>query len=122
MCRLTADWRAYALVLAISGLTVGYLFSSSEGHGSESRSEHTLALFKEMARKTRPCTDVTNRLLQIDAQVVLWDTQGRCFAIAGPVMSCKDVRYQEMFQTIIRNLDKPDLGLGTGHPVEPIPF
>jgi len=43
-------------------------------------------------------------------------------SIAGPIKICQDDRYREMFDTIIVNLDKPDLGLGSRHKVQPIHF
>jgi hypothetical protein len=99
--------------------------------------------FKEMAMEA-DCAGSVNRLYLIDSQLVFWDREGNCpdnaysqtlFAdtvddvicdlhdsIGGPVRSCQDDFYSEMFDTIITNLDMPDLGLGSGHTVEEIPF
>ncbi len=45
-------------------------------------------------------------------------------SIAGPRTFCstKGVPMKILFQTITSNLSKPDLGLGSGHTVEVIPF
>lgn len=102
-----------------------------------------LAPFQKMAREG-PCADIRNRLFLIDGQWVFWDREGRCAdaaysqtlfgatvndrlcdlhdSIAGPLKRCQEERYRQMFDTIIVNLDKPDLGLGPSHQVQPIPF
>ncbi len=102
-----------------------------------------LALFKKMA-SSGGCNDIRNRLFLIDDQLVFWDIAGNCAdasyaemlygstpdqalcilhdSIAGPVKRCQDQRYQDTFNTITANLDKPNLGLGTGHTVQPVPF
>ena len=36
----------------------------------------------------------------------------------SPPMECPDPRYRDAFETIIYNLDEPDLGLGNDHSVE----
>lgn len=105
--------------------------------------EIDLTPFKEMASRG-PCADIRNRLFLIDGQLVLWDTAGHCAdaayaqwlfgstvdarlcgfhdSIAGPIKTCQDERYREIFDTMIANLDKPDLGLGPKHQVQLIPF
>lgn len=102
-----------------------------------------LAPFIDMA-KNAGCADITNELFLIDDQMVLWNRSGncpdagysttlfgntiderRCYlgdSIAGPRRGCDDDRYEEMFDTILENLDEPDLGLGDEHDVEKIPF
>jgi hypothetical protein len=101
--------------------------------------------FRALAR-TSTCADVSNRLFLIDHQLVFWDRQSNCAdasyarvlyertvsdvicdvhdSIAGPQKAChdNDGRYTEMFDTIVDNLDKEDLGLGSAHTVEPIDF
>ncbi len=42
--------------------------------------------------------------------------------IAGPQTSCTDASLRPLFDTILKNLDKADLGLGAGHKVEPVSF
>ncbi len=91
-----------------------------------------------------PCSDVRNRLYLIDNKQVFWDRAGNCAdnsyarrlfgaspeavlcqvsdGIAGPKTFCSDEASRAMFETIQKNLDKPDLGLGAGHKVEPITF
>ena len=102
-----------------------------------------LAPFKEMAR-AGGCADIRNHLFLIDDQLVFWDRAGNCAdaaygqtlygstpdqalctlhdSIAGPVKKCEDAQYQEMFDTMTGNLDKPDLGLGSGHTVQAVRF
>jgi len=102
-----------------------------------------LAPFKAIA-KAGACADVRNRLFLIDDQWVFWDREGTCAdaaygetlygntpgeilcdfhdSIAGPVKDCQGEGYLVLFDTMTANLDKPDLGLGSGHTVQPVPF
>jgi hypothetical protein len=99
--------------------------------------------FVGMAQAER-CADVRNRLFVIDQKQVFWDRAGNCAdnshaqrlfgptpqsvlcesidTIAGPKTFCADEKSRVLFETILNNLDKPDLGLGAGHKVEPLPF
>jgi len=119
------------------------LLPSCRGNPTEPRTEIDLTPFKAIARGG-PCTNIRNRLFLIDGQLVFWDRAGNCSdaaygetlfgstindalcsfhdSIAGPIKTCQDDRYQGMFDTMIANLDKPDLGLGPRHKVQPIPF
>ena len=119
------------------------LLASCIGGSGEPTSTVDLGRFKALARQGG-CADIRNRLFLIDDQLVFWDRAGRCAdasyaetlydsttdqalcefhdSIAGPVKRCLDERYQDMFETIIANLDKADLGLGTGHTVRPVSF
>ncbi|MFX0198368.1 MAG: hypothetical protein ACFFCW_19795 [Candidatus Hodarchaeota archaeon] len=123
---------------ALSGLFIATLVMVSTCH-----KPIDLEPFKELARNA-DCADISNRLFLIDKKMVFWDRQGNCpdnrFAqilfrrspedelcsrkdsIAGPIVSCKDEEFQELFETIIDNLDQDDLGLGPDHQVEPISF
>lgn len=102
-----------------------------------------LAPFTKMAQ-SGGCNDIRNRLYLIDNQVVFWDIAGNCAdasyaqmlyggtpdqvlcvshdSIAGPVKNCRDARYQAMFDAIIANVSKTDLGLGPQHMVQSISF
>ncbi len=98
--------------------------------------------FKKLARETS-CADVKNRLFVIDDRLVFWDRESRCAdaayartlydrkpetvlchlmdSIAGPQRSCSGGElFTIMFDTILDNLDKPDLGLGPEHTVVPV--
>jgi hypothetical protein len=99
------------------------------------------APFKEMA-KGAICADESNRLFVIDGKMVLWRRSGNCpdnayatvlfgktpkevlcrvaDSIAGPQKSCVDAEAGKLFDVILNNLDKKDLGLGPEHKVEPI--
>ena len=90
------------------------------------------------------CADITNELFVIDNQIVFWATEGNCpdasyaytlfgstpneilckryDSIAGPQEQYYDEDYQEIFQSIINNLDADDLGLGGNHKVTEILF
>lgn len=96
------------------------------------------------AAQEEACADQKNRLYLIDSKYVFWDRAGNCAdnayaqrlfgaqpqmvlcqvsdSIAGPRTFCSDDKSRAMFETIQANLDKPDLGLGAGHKVEPIAF
>jgi hypothetical protein len=100
--------------------------------------------FIKMARAETTCSDRANRLYIIDGKQVFWQVAGNCpdasyrnvlfgltpknelcsnnDSIAGPRTTCADASQRPLFDTIIQNLDKPDLGLGTPHKVEYIPF
>ena len=102
-----------------------------------------LAAFKQLAR-TEPCADIRNQLFLIDDQLVFWDVAGNCAdasysqtlyrsspdqvlcaahdSIAGPMTNCQDEQYRALFDTITANLDQPDLGLGSQHTVQSVPF
>jgi hypothetical protein len=99
--------------------------------------------FVTMARQS-PCADVRNRLHVIDDALVFWQRVGRCVdngyasvlfgnavddvrcsigdSIAGPLKSCRDPHDAEMFEILINHSDQPDLGLGPGHSVKPLPL
>ncbi len=86
------------------------------------------------------CSDKLNRLYIIDNAQVFWDVAGSCAdasyshalygptpelkrcsagdTIAGPRTSCTDERYRDTFDTIVKNRDKADLGLGATHKIE----
>lgn len=94
--------------------------------------------------KASQCADTRNRLFLIDGQLVFWEIAGSCSdaafgvrlygaspdqvlcyyqdSIGGPFRYCRDERYRGAFDTMTRNLDNPDLGLGPGHTVQPVPF
>jgi hypothetical protein len=97
------------------------------------------AEFIAMARASS-CSEYANRLFLIDHSYVLWDQAGNCpdrspaqtlfgatpasvlcsngNSIAGPRMRCADARFQDMFESIVKNLQAADLGLGAGHTIE----
>ena len=90
------------------------------------------------------CADLRNRLFVIDDALVLWDRAGQCpdnsydqmlFAtkidellcehydsLSGRVFQCYREGYEEMFTSIVNNLNVPDLGLGPDDVVEEIPI
>jgi hypothetical protein len=90
------------------------------------------------------CASTRNNLYLVDSKYVLWDRAGECAdasyaqtlmgatpqavlcsagdSIAGPRTSCTDAALRPLFDTMLANLDKADLGLGAGHKVEPVSF
>lgn len=86
------------------------------------------------------CAGERSDLYVIDNTHVLWDRAGRCAdnsyaytlygntpqdvlctqmdTIAGPRTECKDKASRELFDGLLKNLDKADLGLGATHKVE----
>jgi hypothetical protein len=113
--------------------------------GSVSEPPVTLAMngFQAMARDAS-CSETRNRLFIIDGKQVLWDHAGECAdasygqvlygarpdtvlctngdTIAGPRLSCLDEASRSLFETIVKNLDKADFGLGSAHKVERFNF
>lgn len=101
------------------------------------------APFIAMAR-TSSCNETRNRLFVIDGKHVFWDHAGQCAdasyeqvlfgstpevrlcssgdTIAGPRTSCQDESARALFETIVKNADQPDLGLGSGQKVERLTF
>jgi hypothetical protein len=99
--------------------------------------------FQNMAREAS-CTETRNRLYIIDGKQVLWDHAGNCAdasyeqvlfgakpetvlcshgdTIAGARTTCQDPAMRSLFDTIVQNLDKADLGLGSAHKVERVSF
>jgi hypothetical protein len=102
----------------------------------------------EVAQQTTSCAEVRNRVLLIqdgnhpDERVVLLDQAGMCSdagyqqvlfgdagdvvlcsmaeTIAGPRKSCPVPSHAGMFDIILANLGRPDLGLGSGYYVSQV--
>ncbi|MFZ6799624.1 hypothetical protein [Undibacterium sp. Di24W] len=92
--------------------------------------------------KDASCANIKNRLFVIDQKQVLWDKAGSCAdaaysqtlygatpqtllcsnadSIAGPRLTCSDTNNESLFKTMLGNLDKADLGLGSQHQVQQI--
>jgi hypothetical protein len=100
--------------------------------------------FVKMARSETLCSERANRLYVIDGKQMFWEVAGNCGdlsyrntlygltpqdkqctqedSIAGPQLKCSDATQRALFETIVNNLDKPDLGLGGAHKVELLAF
>ena len=135
--------RTFHIIFTIIISSILLLVAGCGGDGNTSVSEIDTTPFIEKAIEA-DCADSVNRLYLIDSNLVFWDREGNCpdnaysrtlFAetvedvlcdlhdsIVGPVRSCEDDFYSEMFDTVIANLDMPDLGLGPEHRVEEILF
>lgn len=94
--------------------------------------------------KAAECREIHNRLFLIDGKNMLWDVAGNCPGMSpvvklysttpsdllcsqtgmefGTITVCQVASARDMFNTITRNLDKPDLGLGAAHQVRRINF
>lgn len=140
---------AFALLLAACGgggeVVPGAMQSSVAGIavGEPSPTALNREEFVKLARGAS-CSDIRNRLFVIDDKQVFWDRAGNCpdnghaetlfgsssaevlctsvDSIAGPVTKCNDPSARALFDTLIQNLDKRDLGLGTAHKLEAIDF
>lgn len=133
-------------------MLVFVLWSSLTGFGGRlswaeqtKASDAVIALepFKALASKAE-CADIRNRLFLIDNKLVFWDRQGNCAdhaygqqlfghhidqvlclyhdSLLGPMKRCYDERYRALFETLIANLTKANLGLASEHQVERIIF
>jgi hypothetical protein len=118
---------------------IGWRRTSCEGRNA----------FLDLARQSAGCANTRNRLLfithatELDIEIVLLDQAGTCAdatfrqrlfgetvndllcsnaqSIAGPVKSCAVPAYASLFDTMIANLDKANLGLGEGYEVQAMP-
>lgn len=144
MCALPV---AGLLVAGLAGCGAGSVAQPDRQAGQVSQGGEPAALaisdFQAMARAAS-CSETRNRLFIIDGKQVLWDHAGKCAdaaygqtlfgarpdavlctsgdTIAGPRTSCLDAASLGMFETIVKNLDKADFGLGSAHKVERVDF
>jgi hypothetical protein len=127
------------LLTATLGLAPA-LSSCTEIQGAKSM---PVTSFITMAQASA-CHDLRNRLFLIDQKMVFWDRLGNCpdngheqtlfgstpdqvlavtrDSIAGPRTNYNDDNYRAMFDTMMKNRDKADLGLGSTHQVQAITF
>ena len=143
MQAISRQSRSLGAILIAACLTVGLVLAMRAGSAGQPQGGVDLAPFKAMAR-ARDCVDIRNRLFLIDDQLVFWEGAGHCAdasygatlygrtldevlcsvndSEAGPMKNCHDEGYRAMFETMTRNLNRPDLGLGATHSVQPVPF
>lgn len=122
-------------------ITIMLLISTQGCKKNDTRID--LIPFIEMARSAI-CASIRNRIFIIDNELVLSDRYGSCpdyiFHIilygstidtvlceyhdsyGGWVKKIYNEKYHAIFDTIINNLDKSDLGLGSSHTVSEINF
>jgi hypothetical protein len=121
------------------------LVDTTRGTGWQRRSCQSRNELFDLARQSAGCANTRNRLIfithptRLDIEIVLLDQAGTCAdanfrqrlygetaadllcshaqSIAGPVKSCAVPSYAGLFDTMIANLDQPDLGLGQGYEV-----
>lgn len=128
--------------LAWLGLAAAFLAGGCGGK-SNTRPELQTAPFEELARRSL-CADVQRRLFVIDETMVLFQRTGSCpdnsyattlygrspaeilctthDSIAGPMTNCEAGAPRDLFETMTRNPDSPDLGLGPEHKVRSVPL
>ena len=110
---------------------------------TDKETDSDLETFKARARSAH-CADRKNRLFLIDRELVFWHREGNCpdasyslilydrangqvlcsltDSIAGPIKTINNNEYENLFETIIDNLEKSNLGLSSDHRVEEIPL
>jgi hypothetical protein len=115
-------------------------FSQAVAVGEPAPTPLAMTDFQNMAREAI-CTETRNRLYIIDGKQVFWDHAADASyeqvlfgakpdavlcshgdTIAGPRTTCPDAASRSLFETIVQNLDKADLGLGSAHKVERVSF
>jgi hypothetical protein len=139
---MTPKKRLIPLSIVILGalcFTLSFITGCKKGNDVE----FDITPFIEMARNAA-CADIVNRLLVIDDSLVLHDRAGNCpdngfgvtlfgdspdqvlcefhDSIAGPMTVIHNEGFRQMFDTIINNLNRADLGLGPNHTVEEVSF
>lgn len=145
--RLPVKKRKYDRWILIAGvsliiLNMGYLKFVDYLHYKWvlKNTNHGIAIagFKKLANDTK-CADQKNSFYAIDGTFVFWIREGNCpdnsysytlfgsnatealctisDSIAGPRRSCADKNSEQMFETIIDNVNRNDLGLGDSHKV-----
>jgi hypothetical protein len=124
-------------------LAFGMILAVAACGGDPEAPAMATADFVAMA-KVAECREIHNRLFLIDEKNMLWDVAGNCPGMSpavklygrtpsdllcsqtgmefGAITVCHVASAREMFNTITRNLDKPDLGLGPSHQVRQIGF
>jgi hypothetical protein len=149
MCALPVAGALLAMMAALAGCGAGTASQPdrqagqvSQGSAGQSATP-ALDAFQAMARAAG-CSEQRNRLFVIDGTQVLWDHAGNCAdaaygqvlfgatpdavlctsgdTLAGPRTGCTDPALRPLFDTVLANLDKADLGLGSAHKVERVDF
>ena len=127
----------------VLGLVFVFLMACQGSTPTEPGPDFDLEPFKEQARNS-DCADIRNRLFLIDEAMVFSEQEGNCVdaaysqvlygtspdevlcfrrdSVGGVQEGCNDNSISQMFDTIVANLDRPDLGLDPDHQVEQIPF
>ncbi|MFA9275458.1 MAG: hypothetical protein ACEQSE_11355 [Candidatus Aquirickettsiella gammari] len=143
MSALISRFRKLALIFSLGAGLSACGSSASVDHVESGKTPAPIANneFLTLAKEAS-CAEFKNRLLVIDQRYVLWDKSGNCAdasyaqnlysntpqsllcshadSIAGPRITCNDSQLENLFKTIIQNLDKADLGLGTSHQIQTI--
>ena len=135
--------RVWTLITVALFLIWPLLFLRCESKCIEIETCVDVTSFQKMAREAS-CAQLSNQLFMIDCHLVFWDVEGTCAdaywnrtlygctpnevmcrdwcTISGGMRVYADSSYQGLFETILTNLDRGDLGLGPRHEVTPIEF
>ena len=138
--RLTDPGMMFTLMLLVVWLSI---LPGCGDKGCEVRGPVDVVAFQAMAQ-SEICAEHRNDLFMIDKSLVYWDREGDCedahysrtlFGSTPDAKLCwesetlegnqrvyADPHYRQMFDIILANRERPDLGLGSGHLVEPIHF
>lgn len=114
-----------------------FLLAACGAAPSDEQTTLDMEPFLHMAENAA-CADLRNQLYVIDDQFVFWASEGQCSdagyaytlygatpdeklctledSIAGPRSTCQP-ELEALFETILQNLDHPNLGLGENHTV-----
>lgn len=141
MSTLISRYRALSLAVSIGASLTACGGGSSITQTETGKTPAPIATSEFISlAKDASCAEFKNRLFLIDQQYVLWDKAGHCAdaayaqtlygaspkvllcshadSIAGPRTTCNDNKAESLFKTMILNLDKADLGLGSAHQVQ----
>ncbi len=133
--------RYYLLIVSVLVSTILLSIAcGTSGSGSGLNDQKIdIEAFKTLARNAN-CTAMKNNLFIIDSKLVFWERAGGCpdagygfilygttpdqilcvygDSIAGPRKTIHDKNYEQLFETIIKNIKEPDLGLSPQHNVK----
>ena len=145
---LSSTGRSSALQGLLAAVSAMLILGCCTGNGSNQPTSKPagtidLAPFIQTAQKSI-CHDQRNRLFLIDQHLVLWDRAGTCIengygqilyadslatilcerhdSIGGEIKTYNSPQEQPLFDAVVANLDRPDLGLGATHTVQAISF
>lgn len=130
--------------IALGLISIWSLFlPRCDGKSTEADTCVDVSSFQAMARDAE-CAELRNRLFMIDRHLVFWDAESDCpdrywnrvlfgctvddwlcrdwATVGGGMRQYADSSYKGLFETILANRDRRDLGLGPRHEVIPIPF
>ena len=128
---------AKLVLIFLSTFVALYLLTACAAGPTDEQIALDMEPFLQIAENAA-CADLRNQLYLIDDQFVFWASEGQCYdasyayilfgetpdeilcsledSIAGPRSTCQP-ELESLFETIVQNLDHPNLGLGENHTV-----